>query len=48
MYIAVDAIGGAWLGDTRAAMAGFLVGLLAAAGRRRAGGRTGGDREAGR
>ncbi len=29
MYIAVDAVGGAWLGDTRAAMAGFLVGLLA-------------------
>jgi lysyl-tRNA synthetase class 2 len=27
--IAVDAVGGAWLGDTRAAMAGFLVGLLA-------------------
>jgi lysyl-tRNA synthetase class 2 len=29
VYIAVDAVGGAWLGDTRAAMAGFLVGLLA-------------------
>ena len=29
MYIAVDAVGGVWLGDTRAAMAGFLVGLLA-------------------
>ena len=29
MHIAADAIGGAWLNDTRAAMAGFLVGLLA-------------------
>ena len=29
MYAGVDAVGQVWLGDTRAAMAGFLVGLLA-------------------
>jgi lysyl-tRNA synthetase class 2 len=29
VYVAADAVGQAWLGDTRAAMAGFLVGLLA-------------------
>ncbi len=29
MFVAVDAVGGAWLGEGRAAMAGFLVGLLA-------------------
>ena len=28
MYAGVDAVGQVWLGDTRAAMAGFLVGLL--------------------
>ena len=28
MYIAVDAVGAGWLGDARAATAGFLVGLL--------------------
>jgi len=29
MYVAADAVAAGWLGDTRAAMAGFLVGLLA-------------------
>jgi len=29
VYAGVDAVGQVWLGDTRAAMAGFLVGLLA-------------------
>jgi lysyl-tRNA synthetase, class II len=29
MFVAVDAVGMSWLGETRAAMAGFLVGLLA-------------------
>ena len=29
MHVAADAVGAVWLGETRAAMAGFLVGLLA-------------------
>ena len=29
MHVAADAVGRVWLGETRAAMAGFLVGLLA-------------------
>jgi hypothetical protein len=29
MHVAADAVGQAWLGEARAAMAGFLVGLLA-------------------